>query len=281
MEKNSAQTKDDPLRLLDGVKRSGFPFQCFIADSIQRHGGYTVETEVAYDGGNGSIGFIDIVAVADNWTRLIFERKRSQEDVYQFLLRPDDRTTSDFHGLYVSTVKGVSRQRSVRYGNFQCGPTMLSAEFCCAHAVKTNEKMESRLLEGIVHPLVVSTEAYAAETHRSIARDLEASGSARGVVFIPILLTTAKLFVVRIDPRVDVDPGTGDFNPQTGNVGTEEVEAIRFQKELRAKHTRESRTRTVIVARPSALPGLLKELPRASANNHASAPVIAFNPHLS
>ena len=75
------ETPAADLKLFDGIKRSGFPFQCHIADSIQRQGGFKVETEVAYDGGNGSIGFIDIVAAAENRTRLIIECKRSQEVV--------------------------------------------------------------------------------------------------------------------------------------------------------------------------------------------------------
>ena len=76
-----AKLSHSSATLLQGLQQSGFPFQLHIAESVAKHQGYRVETEVAHQGA-GKILFIDIVAIADNGTRLVIECKRSQKEIY-------------------------------------------------------------------------------------------------------------------------------------------------------------------------------------------------------
>lgn len=249
---------------LAAVRKSGFPFQMRVAQMIRNRDGYEVSEEVAYASPDGTAKFIDIVAVARNETRLVVECKKAAETSYTFLSRVNESDTQRLLAPYISMApEGNSPGLALRYGDYFSRPTSFQAQYCVACTSKPGDKasFETRLLESIVQPLVEASEAHARESLRLVSARLHSEN--RGVPFIPLVVTTAALFVARIDPISDVDLGSGELHLKPDRI--QPVNFIRFEKEFTASPYRDCRARTAIIARLEGLEELLEWLPDHSA----------------
>src|SRR5258708_35483070 len=104
-----------PKELLSALGNSGFPFQTAVAAAIRKIDLFSVEEEVAWQDGDGSHKFLDMVASRPQ-LRLCIECKAMRNDRLVFLL-PQNAVkvgTGDVHGIYLSRLQDSSRRPVVR-----------------------------------------------------------------------------------------------------------------------------------------------------------------------
>src|SRR5258708_12489939 len=91
-----------PKELLSALGNSGFPFQTAVAAAIRKIDLFSVEEEVAWQDGDGSHKFLDMVASRPQ-LRLCIECKAMRNDrlVFPFPQNPLMARTGDVHATYL------------------------------------------------------------------------------------------------------------------------------------------------------------------------------------
>ena len=241
-----------PKELLSPIGNSGFPFQTAVAAAIRSLGPFTVEEEVAWQDGEGSHKFLDMVASIEQ-VRLCIECKAMRNDKLVFLLpRNANRAqTADVYGIILGRLQDHTRRPVAWYGVCQTKPLTPQSIYCVVLGKKTGE---SRLIEKEAQPLVQGTEEYARDRCRQFRPE---EHQPQTVMCIPVLFTTASLFIAEYDP-LSISLKDGIYQAHEEHI--QSAQFVRFTKEFTSYGSERTRLRTVIIAQATYLEELVRDL---------------------
>jgi len=246
----------DPLTL---VNDSGFPFQMRVAAEVDSsppsHLLWRLAAEEhAWSAAGGDGGFIDIIATGEGGHRLVIECKRAAEETWAFLTSVDGKQVDHVRALCTARREGQEDHLSLWVDLWASLPSW-EAAFCVVKGKGGNVPM----LERIAATLVQSADALAEE-------ELQIGRGRPGVrIYIPIIVTAAKLCVSRFDRRA-ARLEDGRLSDEAAKF--EEVPLVRFKKAFASKHDSTVATleeaqmagqQTVIVVNATALRWFLAE----------------------
>jgi hypothetical protein len=227
--------KSEGDKLVGAVSGSGFPFQTAIAATIRSMKAFNVEEEVAWAAPDGAPRFLDIVAATEE-ARICMECKVFKSEKLIFLL-PNDAEVSpngEFVGVFVGGSGDSGNRPLVKYGVLRASLDSPESRYCVTQG---DGGKESRLIEKELQPLIQGAERYLIDRIREFRRE-------KNTPCIPVLCTTAKLYVVRYDPRA-LSLADGIF--RGGVEDFEPVKCVRFTKEFTATGAVASRRRTALI----------------------------------
>lgn len=185
---------------ITSANSSGFPLQIATATAVNKSYHWRVVFEEhPWRTDEGTQGFIDIVAA--NRKRLppleflVIECKRVRQSGWVFLVpkpSPSTRRQSILLGSHFDDDDESSR----KYGwdNYPSDPPSLQSEYC---VIPGQDQGRMNLLERTASELVESVEALASQ-ERELHTRSGATAFAR--VYVPVLVTTAKILVASFDP---------------------------------------------------------------------------------
>ena len=260
--KMSAELTQHPIF---SANASGFPLQIATTTAIKKSPYWRVLVcEHYWRLDRGGDGFIDIIAAdrrcSPYFATLVIECKRVRQITWVFLvprLTPPPRREAIIWGTHLAD----SVWKQYGWENWPCEPSSYLSEYC---AIPGQEQGRMNLLERTVSDVVDSVEALAGQE-----RALQARGKAENFsrIYIPVLVTTAKLLVACFDPS-NISLADGTLPKDTD---TKEVSYIRFQKSLGTyddyqldgttiEELHSSSQRTVFIVNAENLPCFLNEL---------------------
>ena len=233
---------------LQALAGSGFPFQTAVAHAVRKTGIFrSIEEEVAWRSPTGTSGFHDIVAKNES-ACLCIDSKRTHNTSLIFLLpQTDPQTGQTMRAVYLTRISDSTNRPAVNVGSLYSSLQVYESAFCVM--TKPTKSGGDHLLEKELRPLVEGTESYACDRVKVHGQN--------NVFCIPIMITTAELYVALYDPQT-ILLNDGIYKPEAKDL--QSVEAVRFTKEFVATGPTESRKRTVIIARSSNLVNTLKKL---------------------
>ena len=256
---------DFPKELLSPLGNSGFPFQTAVVAAIRSVGPFAIEEEVAWRDDDGSHRFLDIVASVGQ-VRLCIECKALRNESLVFLLPQTKQQwqTANVHDVHLGRVQDSTRRPNVSYGVSQTEPLTAEATYCVALGKSVRD---NRLIEKEVQPLVRGTEEYAKDRCRQ-------PREADYVLCLPVLVTTARLFIAIYDPySISLDDGI--YQAREDHI--QAVSFVRFAKEFTADGSERTRLRTVFVVRATHLNELILHLSHARIGSNADTWVSIYD----
>lgn len=258
-----------PKDLLSPLGNSGFPFQTAVAAAIRSVAPFTVEEEVAWQDGDGSHRFLDMVASSAQ-VRICIECKAMRNDKLVFLLpqNASRQQTADVQGVHLGRVQDSTRRPVVGWTVSQTMPLTPESIYCVALGKPAGE---SRLIEREAQPLVRGTEEYAKDRCREFRPGEQQPQS---VMCIPVLFTIASLFVAEYDP-LGISLKDGIYQAREEHIRP--AHFVRFTKEFTAYGSERTRLRTVIVAQATHLEELVHGLGSARVGAHAESWVTIYD----
>lgn len=205
--------KEDKLR--NNLNSSGFPFQIAVESAISNIAGWKASHREYpwHNKDTGQNGFIDIIA-GKNSVKLVIECKRVRDAEWIFLCSP--RNIDRSHARFWIDKAG-GREQAVGWYDGQVEPPSPEADFCAV----MGQDHRKPLLENIASELISSTEAYAVEESPFFA------GIPMSMCYFPVIITTAKLYICKVDPS-DIEMESGEIK----NPKFEAVPFVRFRKSL-------------------------------------------------
>jgi hypothetical protein len=248
----------DPNDLNKLVNASGFAFQLGVEHAVTHgrdHSWRVVSREHPW-ASETTNGFIDLVLEAAPATGVV-ECKRTRDAVWVFLVPDGEETKRNVTRVLWSV--GTNKGSLTDTGDAEQWPTTYVSSFC---AVRGSGENDRPLLERICSSLLMSVDALALQ-EINIARR---ASSAWTSVFLPMIVTTAELYVCRMAAdAVDLANGTIDKS------SFESVPFIRFHKSFPAsllsndsstnlEESAVSSERTVWVINAAHIQQFLKEL---------------------
>ena len=263
MPKESTMSAELTQHPISSVNASGFPLQIATTTAIKKSENWRVLVcEHYWRLDRGGDGFIDIIAKQkySPLEILVIECKRVRQTTWVFLvprLTPPHRREAIIWGTHLAD----SVWKQYGWENWPCEPSSYLSEYC---AIPGQEQGRMNLLERTASDVVDSVKALASQE-----RVLQARGKAKNFsrVYIPVLVTTAKLLVACFDPS-NISLADGTLPKDTD---TKEVPYIRFQKRLGTynggqldgttiEELHSSSQRTVFIVNAENLPCFLNEL---------------------
>jgi hypothetical protein len=171
----------------------------------------------------GSEGFIDLVVVDRNlqFETLVIECKRDRQTVWVFLLPKlpsSQRSQATIFGSQIAD----SKWKHFGWEDWQADPVTYQSQYC---AISGQEQGRKNLIERTASELVFSVEALANQ-ERELQKIKGTDNFSR--VYIPVIVTTAQLFVAEFDPS-DISLDDGCLPKETP---FSEVSFIRYRKSL-------------------------------------------------
>ena len=213
----------DVLKL---ANESGFPLQLAVAAAVEdgtaSHGWRVSSHEHPWAKGKEE-GFADLVLErpSNEIVRLVVEcKKQKTKDLLFFVPGEDAQETSRCRIRW--GFRTSKRAYPGGWADVDVSPLSLESQFC----VVVGEGADKRrsMLERTAHDLVMAADAICDEEI-----DLtEDDGMGSEFVYIPVLVTTAKLMTCRFDPKA-VSLDSGEIG---SDAKIDEVPAIRFRKAL-------------------------------------------------
>lgn len=251
----------DPKDLLGIVNSYGFAFQLRVEDEVRttevrHHWQIYLREHPWVDPISQQEAFVDLVLL-DGRARMIIECKRVLDANWVFLV-PDKEyiLTSQSRVLY--TMSRKNGETSAEWSDFRNPPASYLSSFC---TVMGQTEKDRPLLERISALLIRSVEYLAdEELHVPLA-----GNEYREALYIPTIVTTAKLHVCHFDPsKIDLLRGQIELD----HANFEPVEYIRFQKSFSARRPAQraptnllrddaENERTILVINSNALAGYL------------------------
>lgn len=196
---------DAPQAVISALLASGFPFQTAVSQVVRQTPRCTLAgEEIAWRDDTGTDQFLDLVARKGHVSFPI-ECKKTQKETLTFLL-PDvaDCNVNRTRCVYLSQIQDSTRRMELFCGDWILKPKSAESAFC---VVSTSDSgKDQRLLERDIQRLVRGTDAYV----RRYQRDLKPLYPELDSLFIPLLVTNAKLFVASYDASY-VSLDTGQF----------------------------------------------------------------------
>jgi len=221
----SSELSQNPITAANG---SGFPLQIATVSLVNQseHWRVILEEHPWHQNESGSEGFIDVVALCRrrNLEIMVMECKRVRQSGWVFLV-PKTPPTPRSHAT--SWVSQRVDQKWVKYGweSWPADPASYLSYYC---AIPGQEQGRKNLLERVASDLIDSVEALADQEKELNSRPNINTFSR---VYVPVIVTTAQLFVAHFDPR-DISIQDGSLPKETP---FEEVPYVRFRKSLATK----------------------------------------------
>jgi len=241
-----------PQPVIGALVASGLPFQTAVAQVI-RHSDYALSNEeFPWRDEAGSDRFLDLVAVK-NWFTLTIECKKTRKEMLTFLRPASSQGDTNYTRCLRFSHSVLSFTRLKPYfENLALAPRSAESQYCIVSA--TDLEKNPRMLEQDVQRLVAGTDAYSRHCNRP-------GDPLSDRLFIPLLVTNAKLFVADYDAS-DVSLETGEF-PMPPPAKISPVKWVRFRKAFTSV-PEDFGERTVFVVAAAALRQFLNklELPR-------------------
>lgn len=187
---------------------------------------------------------------------LPIECKKTQKEMLTFLRPgPADGDVNRARCLYLRQIQDSTRRMELFCSDWLLMPKSAEAAFC---VVSTSDSgKDQRMLERDVQLLVRATDAYA----QRYKRNLRPQFPELDILFVPLLVTNAKLFVADYDPA-DVSLDSGQFStPLPATVSPSPW--VRFRKAFPSAG-KDVGDRTVFVVAAPALPEFLGKLDTTS-----------------
>lgn len=255
----SAELSQQPITAANG---SGFPLQIATISIVNQseHWRVILEEHPWHIKDAGSEGFIDVVALnrKRNLEVMVIECKRVRQSGWVFLVPKSPPT------LRTQATAWVSQridQKWAKYGweNWPADPSSYLSYYC---AIPGQEQGRKNLLERVASDLIDSIEGLANQEKELHSRPGIANFSR---VYIPVVITTAQLFVAHFDPTA-ISIHDGSLPKETP---VEEVPYVRFRKSLATNFEYESASsvmdihgmseRTIFIVNAENLPKFLAE----------------------
>jgi hypothetical protein len=244
---------DAPQAVISALMASGFPFQTAIAQMVQETQNCSLTSEeTPWCDETGADQFIDLIAQKGDIS-LVIECKKTQKETFTFLcpgrLANGNVNRARCIGLY--QIQDVSHRMQFSCNDLNLMPKSVESMFCVvstSHAGK-----DRRLLERDAQHLIRGTDAY--EPRRK--REIDANVVQAEKLFIPVLVTNAKLFIANYDPA-DISLDTGEFS-NWSDAEVSSVSWVRFRKAFTSAG-RELGDRTVFVVSAPAFQEFLNRL---------------------
>jgi hypothetical protein len=220
-----------PQQLEQAINDSGFPLQLGLRALAQESTWPVCLTEHAWRDPLGeSEKFIDLVLKgrgSNDPQRLVIECKRAKDTEWIFL-RTD---AGDGHRSYLRARMAAAYVGAVSpvddWVNVQFAPSSPEASFC---VVRKGGQRSQELLEKTAAELTRATDALARQElliHSSRPRGLAGVSGGLARLYVPVIVTTAKMYVCDADYR-NVDLETGEVSAAE----TAPVPVVRFRKSL-------------------------------------------------
>jgi len=217
----------DDKKLSDAVNRSGFPLQIALQRLVERThpGDWNVcfSEHYWFNPADNCSGFIDLSLEngrAD--TVFVVECKRVVNCSWIFLI--DDKAQMERRHAKAWVTNSIIGE-PLRFGFEEVEPEPMTpqSQYCVVDGQDPNARP---MLERIASILVSSTEGFATEEQRGMARvDGETSDVLR--IYFSVIVTTAKLRVCAFDPQ-SISLSTAEIT----NPAYKEVPFLRFRKQL-------------------------------------------------
>lgn len=231
--------------------------QTAIANACRQSGAFQdVLEEVAWRDRDGTDRFIDMVAITDR-AHFLIECKKSEKEQLVFLLPSDlDGQHSRYH-LWCTALEALKPplRPAIYWAKATSNLDSPHSAYCVTQQA-SGSQLASRLLERDVQPLVRGTDVYAIDRYRTIRLSHEHSS----IALLPVLVTTAPMFVAEYDPAA-ISMEDGIFKAKKTDMRA--VNYLRFTKEFTTTFRHQARRRTVLVVQSSAWKDLLPILSQA------------------
>jgi hypothetical protein len=236
-----------PEEVYKSLRKGGFPFQTRVAYAFQSESKWQLRaTEMPWSDAVVGDQFLDVLGIRGPMFALV-ECKKMESTSLTFLRpvgMPHSTGLHDYARL-MSTVQTSRGEFDSDFHTARIAPSSFESELC----VKTGK--DQRLLEPDCRLLLHATASYARRSRALLGIQLRQTGSApEQTTYLPLLVTTARLFTARYDPR-DVSLETGSFVADPKE--TEEVDFIRFTKSFSSAESLTADACTVFVVRAGAL----------------------------
>jgi len=211
----------------DILNETGYPLQIhleeLIKDTYKRHFWHVLVNEHRWiNGEKKDDGYIDFVLYRDqSKLRLVVECKRIKEGSWNFLLPTE--TEQIINELKFRALSIDRKTAKYSFNDLGIKPESLVSSFC---VMETKGEKDTRTLEKLSGELLLSIE-YLQIDETDLLNDLQKGADRYQYVYIPIIVTTAKLQTVKFIPST-VDIKSGNLTDSK----KEPVEFIRFQKNL-------------------------------------------------
>lgn len=243
---------ETPQVVIGALLASGFPFQTAVAQLVQQtRNCELVGEEIPWRDETGTDQFLDLVAQKGDIS-LAIECKKTQKETLTFLCPGH----ADGNVIRARCVSLYQIQDSTHRMQFACNDLTLmpkSAESMFCVVSTSDSGKDQRLLERDAQRLVRGADAY---QHRR-EREINVRVVQKDKLFIPLLVTNAKLFVADYDPA-DVSLETGQFlMPPSPSISS--VPWVRFRKAFTSAEN-DLGDRTVFVVSAQSLQEFLNKL---------------------
>lgn len=209
---------------LKTANSSGFPLQIAVVHAVNESEKWRVlfEEHPWQSDRTGAQGFIDIVAVTKNgYNALVMECKRVKQTAWVFLIPKESPSPRSQAKIWESWQRD-SKWDKYGWENWQVEPSSYQSQYC---AIPGQEQGRQNLLERTASELIDSVEALA-EQERLIQK--QNGTNSFYCVYIPVIVTTAQLFVSYFDPAsISLTDGS-----LPADVSIESIPFIRFRKSL-------------------------------------------------
>ena len=211
-----------PRNPIDIANMSGFPLQMAAAHEVERlrsaQGWRVLQTEHAWTNQYDSrSGFMDLLVINGTGTHiLVIECKRPLDSSWVFLCNANASADRRQCKAWVAAKPG-GKFKHYAWSDITLYPGSFESEYCAV----AGQKSDTPTLERIASTVVSATEAIASERYLGQAHS-------SFVMYFNVILTTAKLQVVMIDPE-NVSLADGKIPDATSAT---EVPFVRFRKQL-------------------------------------------------
>jgi hypothetical protein len=193
---------------IDVANESGFPLQIAIIDTIKQTGWKILDDEHPWRSEDRELeGFIDVIAEKNmnpghDLEVMVIECKRVRKAAWVFFspLKNDAREHVRIWGSnFIGGTSGIHtdlRHKWKKFGweNLTAYPISYESKYC---AIPGQEQGRKTLLERTAADLVESVEAFALEEKRTA----EKHGQPFSRLYTPVIVTTARLFIIPDDPN--------------------------------------------------------------------------------
>ena len=155
--------------------------------------------------------------------------------------------------LQMEQIRDSTKRMDLFSADRYVSPLSHESQFCVVSTSNTGR--DQRLLEGDAQRLVRATDSYATHYKDGFKIDKDPEPER---FFLPVIVTNAKLFVVKYDPSY-VSLETGQFGtPDQADISA--VDWVRFRKSFTAYGGKDAGARTVFVVAAKSLVAFLRQL---------------------
>jgi len=253
--------------LLNTANSSGFLLQVAISADVEagskKHGWKVEAEEYPYSTRGGQKGFADLILSKGNM-RVVIEAKRYRNDsgeVSWVFFAPDQKVQTSQTKIFWAAQYKADKSNYYRAGitNYSCAPQSFASNYCALlgqdKSRPTLERISSEMTRA-VDGLYIDEFKFNVTSPDGFKDQLR--------FYLPILVTTAKLYVCKFSPE-DISLETGDLSQPE----FEKVPWIRFNKSLPSEHIEQAHSlrdfailneRTTFVVEATSLNDFLSKL---------------------